>query len=89
MVGMKLRHLFFVVAVFVFGYLIYNNIGKFDEFVKLLGDLNLYVLILILPIRYASYWTNTRYFASFLALYGHKVESRQLFRSAPDMLAGS
>lgn len=62
-----------------------KNLGRFGEFANLLGQLNLWVLLLILPIRYLSYYSNTRYFVSFLHIFGHKVEFKKLFRSVVTM----
>ncbi len=82
---MKLRHVLFFVALAVLGIFVMRNLGRFGEFVDLLDQLNLWILLFILPIRYLSYYSNTRYFVSFLDLFGHKVEHRKLFRSVVTM----
>jgi uncharacterized protein (TIRG00374 family) len=82
---MKLRHVIFIVAVFVLGYFVVRNADTFGSFIQTLRQVNIWVLLLILPIRYLSYYSNTRFFVSFLALFEHKVEHKKLFRSVVTM----
>jgi uncharacterized protein (TIRG00374 family) len=82
---MKLRHIFFLLAILGVGYIAANNTDKFSQFISTLKDVNLWVLLLILPIRYLSYYSNTRYFVSFLKMFGHTVGEEKLFRSVVTM----
>ncbi len=82
---MKLRHILFILAVLVLGIIVSRNISKFGDFVDTLRQVNIWVLLFILPIRYLSYYSNTRYFVSFLVLFGYKVEQKKLFRSVVTM----
>ena len=82
---MKIRHVLFFVAIVVLGWLVFSNVDRFGEFAKLLGQLNIPTLFLILPVRYLSYYSNTRYFVSFFELFGHKVQYKKLFRSVVTM----
>lgn len=82
---MKLRHILFAVAVIALGVIIANNTDKFVEFLRTLRNVNIWLLLLIIPIRYLSYYCNTRYFVSFLDLFGHNVKEQKLFRSVVTM----
>lgn len=77
----QLRQLLFFVALILLALLILNNIGRFGVFIDLIKNVNLVVLSLIIPIRYMSYWTNTRYFENYFEIMNKKIERRRLFRS--------
>ncbi len=81
----RYRYIFFLLGILGVGYIALNNTDKFSQFIATLRDVNLWVLLLILPIRYLSYYSNTRYFVSFLKMFGHRVGEQKLFRSVVTM----
>ena len=77
----QLRQLLFFVALILLSFLILKNLGRFGVFIDLIKNVNIVVLSLILPIRYLSYWTNTRYFEKYFSIMNKKIEHRRLFRA--------
>jgi len=82
---MKFRHILFFVAVLLLGFILLNNTDKFVDFWRTLREVNIWILLLILPVRYLTYYCNTRYFVSFLRLFGIEVKEERLFRSVITM----
>lgn len=82
---MKTRQLFFFIVVILLGALVLRNTGHLEELFQLLRKVNLLVLLLIIPVRYAYYWANTRFYGHFYLLYGKRISYRELFPAVMSM----
>jgi len=82
---MKFRQFIFFVILILLGVLVLNNAGKLGELLELIKGMNLFVLVLILPVRFMYYWFNARYYKHFFGLYGHKLSTKELFPKVVSM----
>ncbi len=76
---MKARHFLFFIALVIIGLLFVRNFGKFQNLTNLIQNLNIWILSLIILIRYLSYWANTKYFQGFFGIFNHKIRYKRLF----------
>lgn len=76
---MKTRHFLFFIALVIIGVLFALNFGKFQNLKNLVQNLNIWILALIVLVRYMSYWANTKYFEGFFGIFGHKIKYKRLF----------
>ncbi|TXG76165.1 flippase-like domain-containing protein [Patescibacteria group bacterium] len=83
--SMKFRQIFFLAVVVLLIVLLLRNTGHLHELVQLLKQVNLFVLALIIPVRYAYYWSNTRFYQHFYTIYGKKLSFRELFPAVMSM----
>ena len=82
---MKFRQFAFFIILILLGVLVLKNAGKMGELLDLLKGMNLFVLVLILPVRFMYYWFNTRYYKHFFSLYGHTLSTKELFPAVVSM----
>lgn len=84
---MKLRHFAFFIIIILLGVLLVRNAGKLSQFVELLHQLNIWVLLLIIPARYGYYWFNTRYYSHFFSLFDKPgiIPKKELFQGVVSM----
>lgn len=82
---MKLRHLVFFVVLILLGVFVVRSLGRLDQLIDLLRHVNLWILLLILPVRYGYYWSNTRYYQHFFKLFKYRRTYNELFNSVMAM----
>lgn len=83
---MKLRHFIFFVALVLLGVLFLRNAGQLEQFISLLRDINLWVLLLVLPVRFGYYWASTRFYEHFFrGIYKKRIAFWQLFEGVVSM----
>lgn len=75
------RPLLFFLAIIALGVLILSRIGQLQSFVATIKGVNIWLLLLVIPLRYAYYWANTWYFSSFFRLFEAPQERKHLFRT--------
>ena len=63
--SMKVRHFVFFVALILLGLLFLRNAGQLEQFISLIKELNIWVLLLVLPVRFGYYWASTRFYDHF------------------------
>lgn len=85
MVDMKWRHFFFFLAVVLLVVLVINQFGQIEKFIATLKHVLLYVLVLVLPLRYLYYRQNARYFEAFFGIFNEKTRFPGLFRAVTAM----
>lgn len=82
---MKFRHFAFFLILLLLGFLVLRNIGQIQQFIDLFKQLNIFILLLILPVRYGYYWASTRYFEHFYALSNKRIPHWELFAGVVSM----
>lgn len=82
---MKLRQLAFFIVLILLGLLLVRNFGKIPEFITLLKSLNIWILMLIIPIRYGYYWASTRFYQHFYGLFNRRLSYKELFPGVINM----
>lgn len=82
---MKLRQVAYFIVLILLGLLLVRNAGKLTDFVKLLQSLNMFVLLLIIPVRYGYYWASTRFYQHFFLLYNRRLSYKELFPGVINM----
>jgi uncharacterized protein (TIRG00374 family) len=83
---MKLRHFVFFVALVLLGLLFLRNAGQLQQFIALMKELNIWVLLLVLPVRFGYYWANTRFYDHFFSgLYKKRIPFWRLFEGVVSM----
>ncbi|MDP4038816.1 MAG: hypothetical protein Q8P54_02540, partial [bacterium] len=77
---LRLRDIFFYLILIIITVFLIINFNQLQKFSALLAGLNIFILSLILIVRFFSYWANTRYFESFFKLFdGNKIGFKRLF----------
>lgn len=83
---MKLRHFAFFVALVLLGLLFLRNAGQLEQFIALLKELNIWVLLLVLPARFGYYWASTRFYDHFFGgIYKKRIPFWRLFEGVVSM----
>lgn len=82
---MKLRHFLFFLALIFLVILLIKNFGNVAQFISLLKQINIFILLLALPVRYVYYWTNTKYFEMYFQIPRQKIKFKKLFQSVVTM----
>jgi len=82
---MKMRQFAFFIVLMLLGLLLVRNFGKIPEFIELLKSLNIWILLLIFPARYGYYWSSTRYYQHFFALFNKRLKYKELFPGVINM----
>lgn len=83
---MKFRHFAFFIALVLLGLLFLRNAGQLEQLIALLKDLNIWVLLLILPVRFGYYWASTRFYAHFFGgIYKKRIAFWRLFEGVVSM----
>lgn len=70
---MKLRHLLFFIAIIIIVVLAYSQFHQVQTFRQLFAQVNWWLLILALPIRYMYYRSNAKYFQHFFKIFDQKA----------------
>ena len=79
-IDMRLRHLLFFLAFVAITILVIVQFGQFGQLLNVLKKINPWILIGVVILRYLYYWTNTKYFESYLKNFNHKPPFKELFR---------
>ncbi|MEI7818601.1 MAG: lysylphosphatidylglycerol synthase transmembrane domain-containing protein [bacterium] len=82
---MKLRHFAFFIILVVLGILVLQNIGKLGELINLLKNVNIAILLLIIPVRYLYYWSNSRYYVHFYRLFNRRLQFKKVYPAVVSM----
>lgn len=82
---MRLRHLFFFLAIVGIAVIIIIQFGQFQKFLEVLKNVNLLILLLVVGFRYLYYWANTKYFQAYLKIFKHNVPFKELFKDVITM----
>ncbi|MBI2797878.1 flippase-like domain-containing protein [Candidatus Saccharibacteria bacterium] len=82
---MKLRQLLFFLGLILVAGLLIGQFGQIQKFISTLEKLNIFILILILPLRFLYYRENSKFFASFFAIFKQKTNFKHLFRAVTAM----
>lgn len=68
----------FLAAIF----LILMQSDQLEEFLRLIQTLNIWILLLVLPTQFLSYYANAKFFQSLLRIFGYPVSTRLLFKAS-------
>lgn len=82
---MRLRHIFFFLALVAIVVLAIIQFGQFQKFIEVLKSVNIFVLLLVVGLRYVYYWANTKYFQAYLHNFKHDIPFRILFNDIVTM----
>ena len=80
---MKIRFkaVLFFVAIIALGILIISRLGQLQSLIDTIKGVNLWLLLLVVPLRFLYYWANTLYFRKFFEMFDNEVEHKHLFRT--------
>ncbi len=82
---MKLRHLFFFLALIAIVVIAIIQFGQFQKFLEVIKNVNIWVLIFVVGLRYVYYWANTKYFQTYLHNFKHDIPFKVLFKDVITM----
>lgn len=82
---MKFRHFAFFLMLILLGLLVLRNQGQIQQFIDLFRELNFLILLLILPVRFGYYWSNSRFYEHFFKLYRKHIPFKELFAGVVGM----
>lgn len=82
---MKLRHFVFFIALIIIVVLAYNQFNQLQSFRELLSQVNWWLLLLAIPLRYLYYRANAKYFESFFAIFKQKAKFSHLVEATVTM----
>ncbi len=79
---MKLHTVLLVLGIIGLAVVIILNLHQLSSFVKLLGDIKWYVLLLIIAVQITSYYINGLYYKTILKLFGYEIKISRLVEGA-------
>lgn len=82
---MRLRHVFLFIALVFTTLLIIIQFGQFQNFLEVVKNINVFLLLPVVLLRALYYWTNTKYFESYLKNFNHFVPAKKLFKDVITM----
>lgn len=82
---MRLRHLFFFLAIVGIAVLVIIQFGQFQKFLEVVKNVNLWILLLVVGLRYLYYFANTKYFQAYLHNFKHDIPFKVLFNDVITM----
>lgn len=83
---MKLRHFAFFIGLVLLGLLFLRGVGQMEQFITLMKDLNIWALLLVIPVRFGYYWANTRFYDHFFSvIYKKRIPFWHLFEGVVSM----
>jgi len=82
---MKLRHFIFFIALIIIVVLAYNQFNQVQSFRELFSEINWWLLLLALPLRYLYYRSNAKYFESFFAIFNQQAKFSHLLEATITM----
>jgi len=77
---MRLRHLFFFLAFVAIAILIIVQLGQLQSLIDVIKRVNLWLLAIVVVLRFFYYWTNTKYLQTYLANFNHKPAFKDLLK---------
>ncbi len=82
---MRLRHFFFFFALVLISILIIVQFGQFGDFLSVIVNVNIWVLLIVVFLRFLYYLTNTKYFQVYLKSFGYHLAFKPLFKDVVTM----
>jgi uncharacterized protein (TIRG00374 family) len=82
---MRLRHVFIFIALVFTTVLLVIQFGQLQKLIETVKNINLLLLIPVLLLRVLYYWTNTKYFESYLRNFNHEVPAKKIFKDVVTM----
>ncbi len=82
---MRLRSFFFFLAFIVITLLAIIQFGEFQPFLAVIAKVNILLLLGVVGLRVLYYWTNTKYFDSYLKKFNHSVPFTSLYKDVVTM----
>lgn len=82
---MRLRHFLFFLALIIISFLAIIQFGQFKQFLQVIKGINLSLLLVVFGLRYLYYWSNTKYFQSYLHNFNHDIPFKALFKDVITM----
>ncbi len=84
-ITMRLRHVFIFIALVFTTVLLVIQFGQLQKLIETVKNINLLLLIPVLLLRVLYYWTNTKYFESYLRNFNHEVPAKKIFKDVVTM----
>lgn len=78
---MRIKQILFFVAFVVIAILLIIQLGQFQEFLTVIRQVNLYILLGVLVLRALYYLANTKYLETYLKIFRHRPAFKDLFKS--------
>lgn len=78
--NMKLRHILFFLAFVVIVILAIAQFGQLQALLEVIKNINVWILLGVVVLRFLYYWTNTKYFQSYLKSFNHNPPFKELFK---------
>lgn len=78
--AMRLRHILFFLAFIVIAILAIVQFGQFQQLINVIKKINVWILVGVVFLRFLYYWTNTKYFESYLKNFNHRPPFKDLFK---------
>lgn len=55
------------------------QVGQFKKFLEVIKNINIFILLLVVALRYVYYWANTKYFQAYLRNFKQNIPFKVLF----------
>ena len=82
---MRLRHFLFFLALVLISILIIVQFGQFSDFLSVIVNVNAWLLMAVVFLRFLYYLTNTKYFQVYLKSFGYHLAFKPLFKDVVTM----
>lgn len=82
---MRLRHFFFFLAIVLISILIIVQFGQFGDFLSVIVNVNIWLLLVVAFLRFLYYLANTCYFQAYLKSFGYHLAFKPLFKDVVTM----
>ncbi len=79
---MNVRRVLVSVGLLAFVVIIAANLGRLSQLPQIFGHVNLFILVLLIPVQLVGYYFNAKFYQSFLKIMGYKVEVKRLYKAA-------
>ena len=70
---MRLKHIFFFLALILIVLFGIVQFGQLTNFLSVIRSVNVWLLLVVIVLRYMYYWTNTKYFQVYLKNFNYRV----------------
>ncbi len=82
---MRLRHvLFFIALVFITVFAIVQ-FGELQNFMDIIKNINVFLLLIVFAIRYLAYFANAKYFQVYLKNFNHPIPFKSIYKDVITM----
>ena len=82
---MRLRHVLFFIALVLITIFAIFKFGELKNFVEIIKNINIFLLVFVFVFRYLAYFANAKYFQAYLKNFNHPVKFKDIYKDVITM----